>query len=481
MRKILPLVALAGILVVPSGAHADVSGQGAHTVLALIDTGINPYSPAFRDCSPEAYEYPGTYLPGYPAEADTEHSAVALNLTLVPCPGDPPQSMTYAERIANDAAEWRKVFNGLLYWVPGTKIVGAVSLAAGGTNCHTVPDVPPAGGVVNGLACKENRLLDDAGHGTMTASRSAGVEHSLGSAAKIVEVEGPGSLAIDWVAARPWIDVVSNSWGSAAPGPSDVSTSLKTAVSRQLWVFASGNGLGFTNGFAPQPTYIEPTGVAGVVLVGAHDNGRVAAWSEAPAHVVADGYGGWTGIARSVDAMRPDPVSCCTSAAAPYAAGGAAAIVQAARALVGDTGTGVREGFIVAGAPHPEFGASPLADGTLTLDELKYVLFHSAEARPAEGADDGLLHFLGAGSVPQHPEFGPGENPFCVGCWTLPVSWSEVPDSVEAHRDIGYGAINERSVAAAIAILEGAPASARPEVDAWYAEDQQVRRQIFGP
>ena len=478
MRKIFAFVALASVAILPSGARAAAGDPVAHTVLALIDTGINPYSPAFRDCSPEAYEYPGDYLPSYPPESDVQNSAIRLDLTLVPCDGSD-DGLTYQQRFDRDVDQWKHIINGFVYWVPGTKIVGAISLGPGTADCHTVPDVPPAGGVANGLACKDNKIIDDFGHGTMTASRSAGMVHSLGAAAKIVEVEGTGSLGVNWVASQPWIDVVSNSWGSATPGPSDISSALNAAVEHQLWLFASGNGLGFTNGFAPQPTHAEPTGVAGVVLVGAHDNGRVAAWSEAPAHVVADGYGGWTGLMKSTAPEHPDPESCCTSAAAPYAAGGAAAVVQAARALVGDAGTGVRDGNIVDGAAHPEFGPSPLADGKLTLAELKSVLFHTAEARPNEGADDGLLHFLGGPAAPQHPEYGPGENPFCVGCWTLPVKWSDVPSDVEAYRDIGYGAINERSVAFAIQVLQGAAPNARPDVDAWYEQDQQIRRQIF--
>jgi hypothetical protein len=249
-----------------------------------------------------------------------------------------------------------------------------------------------------------------------------------------------------------------------------------------LWLFASGNGLGFTNGFAPQPTEVDTTGVAGVVLVGAHDNGHIAAWSEAPAHVVADGYGGWTGLMQSIEPMHPDPESCCTSAAAPYAAGGAANILLQARTLVGDTGTGVRDGNVVVGDARPDLGASPVADGILSLEEFKSLFLHTAEALPAEGRDDGLMQFMGSLTAPQHPEYGPGENPFCVGCWTLPARWADdLPFGRQAYLDIGYGGINERSVALAGRVLRGEAAMpARPDVDAWYAQDQSIRKAIFG-
>ena len=476
VRILLPLVLAASGLAAPAAAQPEQP----EVVLALIDTGINPYSPVFRDQSARAHEYPGNYLPGYPAEDDVQNSAIALNLTLDPPEGETEESWTFAKAFAADQAEWAKVFSGFLYWIPGTRIVGAVSLGRGGTNCGNVPDIPPAGGIANGYLCKENKILDDAGHGTMTASRSAGIGTSLGEGARIVMVEGPGTLSVNWVASQPWIDLVSNSWGSAFPGPSDVSTAVRAAVDRQLWLFASGNGAAFTQGFAPQPTQVATTGVPGAVLVGAHDNGKVSAWSGAPAHVVADGYGGWTGTYNSRAPARPDPVSCCTSAAAPYAAGGAAAILMEARRLLGDTGTGLRDGNLAIGTP-PE-GASPmLADGALSLAEWRTLLERTAEALPAEGTHDGLMHFLGGPGVPQRPEYGPGENPFCLGCWTLPLRWTEIPAGFPAHHSIGYGGVNERSIALARAVLRGEAAlPLRLVEDEYFEQDRAVREAIFG-
>src|SRR5687767_7410171 len=42
-----------------------------HAVVALIDTGINPYNAAFRDRSPLAQRHPSTYIPNYPTNART--------------------------------------------------------------------------------------------------------------------------------------------------------------------------------------------------------------------------------------------------------------------------------------------------------------------------------------------------------------------------------------------------------------------------
>src|SRR5687767_14099967 len=86
-------------------------------VIALIDAGVNPYSPAFRDRSPLAYKHPSTYIPGYPKDA------IALKITL-----DKP----FDEALAKDEALWAGVARGKLYWFPGTRIIGGISFGGGG-------------------------------------------------------------------------------------------------------------------------------------------------------------------------------------------------------------------------------------------------------------------------------------------------------------------------------------------------------------
>src|SRR6266576_3048684 len=89
------------------------TAQAADGVVALFDTGINPYHHTFRDTSPRAYRDPSTYLPGYPKDAE------ALNLSL-----DEPD---YAKAVKKDCEVWKALKPGKLYWIPGTKIVGAIS------------------------------------------------------------------------------------------------------------------------------------------------------------------------------------------------------------------------------------------------------------------------------------------------------------------------------------------------------------------
>jgi hypothetical protein len=433
-------------------------------VVAHVDVGINPYALDFRWDDPRAFAHPCTYIPAYPCDA------TALPITL-----DAPD---FATALAADAALWASVQLRTLYWFPGTKVVGAISF-----NDHG--DVP---------------LLDEDGHGTMTASRSAGNSHSLCQDCLFVSVEGLGTQGVTWAAESGFVDVQTNSWGSSAftvsPG---IATPVLAASQRHLVLFASGNGLGGFDGYVSSSTYTMATGGPGAILVGAHDNGHLLAWPGSPPHVIADGFGGWTALRDSIAEVRPDPGACCTSAASPYAAGGAAAIALEARRILGDPGPGVRDGVVARGAPGL-VAQGPLADGVFTLQEWKEVVLRTATLRPVEGPDDGLLHWLAAPApdrvppMPCDPLADPlvadqcalawvetwGQNPFCPGCWSTPVRWSSVPGTASVWDREGYGAIDGPSVALAKEVLRGALAMPeRPVEDALFQADQALRHAWF--
>ena len=430
------------------------------SVVALIDSGINPYAAAFRDESPLAYKHPSKYIPGYPKDA------LPLRLHL---------DLPFEKAFKADEDVWKTVVRGKLYWIPGTKIVGAVSFGDGGANCPVVP-VPPANAVQG--SCDEHLILDDHGHGTMTASRAAGAPNSLAPDARIVEIEGLGPKGVEWAADQGWIDVQSNSWINFVPppAPSTTSEAFWYASQKMMTLAASGNGTAYITGFAPTPTYLLSTAPPGAVLVGGHDNGRATMWAGAPPHVVADAYAGMTAIHNSTEKMRPDPIACCTSAASPYAAGGVAAIVIEARRLLNDTTPGYC-GDVVAEGRKGLVKKGPLADGKLTLEELKDVFLHTAEAHPSQGRDDGDVHWMGEPRAPDHTEFGPGANTFCFGCTTMPVPWSAIPPAGDAtYAFIGYGGINEFSVELAGKVLSGeAELPERANADAQYELDQEIR------
>lgn len=447
-----------------SGGGAGVKAPRPMTVVAHIDTGINPYNKNFRDRSPLAYRHPSAYIRGFPKDAEE------LRLHL---------DMPYDKALEADEDVWKTVRRGELYWIPGTKIVGAISFGAGGASCPLVKI--PTIVATNDGTCREHAILDDAGHGSMTASRAVGRFTSLAPDARLVSIEGLGARSVEWAAEAGWIDVQTNSWLSLVPPPvpSGVTDAFAKAASMMPTLAASGNGSAYVAGVAPTPTYLLSTGPPGVILVGGHDNGKATLWSGAPPHVVADAYAGPTAIFDSSTEVRPDPIACCTSAASPYAAGGAAALIVEARRILGDRTTGVQDGVIARG----RCGAvkkGPLADGDLTLQEFKDLFFHTAQPHPAEGKHDGLIHWAGEPRAPDYTEYGPGANPFCLGCTTTPLSWSAIPEQVDLYQLIGYGGINELSVELATKVLQGREDPLDRELaDAQYEVDQSLRELEF--
>jgi hypothetical protein len=425
-------------------------------VVAVVDSGINPYHVAFRDTSPRANAYPGTYLPGYPK------NATALRLTLGT--GD------YWAAVRKDCDRvWSKVRPGRLYWFPGTKIVGAVSfdLLQTGNLCATGK---PAGGVI----------LDTLGHGTMTASRAAGNAHGACPACRVVSVQfqagfGVANMeeanasainAIRWAATNStWIDAQSNSW---APLPvydpsgkgglffdNAALTRAAEEVSRKHLAFwSSGNGLGGILGVAGMPTIANAHMTPSAIRVGGQDSGYVETWPGFTPHVVSDACDSWAAAPETTKTYG-ERVGGGTSAAAPYAAGGAAAELLYARTLAGDRRTGVRAGAVARGRATKQ---GPLADGVLTLAEWRDVALRTATASPRATADDGPA--CGIDPIYGH----------------TPVRWADLPAGVPPYPLIGYGALDDTARALAFGVLSGAkPAPDRSAEDAFFAADRQAR------
>jgi hypothetical protein len=73
-----------------------------------------------------------------------------------------------------------------------------------------------------------------------------------------------------------------------------------------------------------------------------------------------------------------------TSGSSPHVAGRVAEVLRQVRAAVGDGGTGVRNGSLVAPRTRPRSG--PLADGTLTVDELEAVVLAASAPATAQAA-----------------------------------------------------------------------------------------------
>lgn len=448
------------------------------TVLAHLDTGINPYHEAFRDDTDLADVHPSEYIEGYPEDVP------ALNLTL--------DAASYEEAVREDEDVWRNVTPGQLYWIPGTRIDGAITFGGGGTYCPILglPHDYIVGPLLNGTVTDcpdERKILDDFGHGTMTASRSVGEDISLCETCRLVSVEGLGADPVRWVADQGWIDVQTNSWVSLIPAPAnqaqdgqpfggDDTTTDATAYAaeKMVTIFASGNGAAYLAGFAPTPTYTLSTAPPGVILVGAHDNGYITPWSGSPPHVIADGFRGLAAANDSLSKVGPIKFTCCTSSSAPYAAGGAAQVIQAARTILSDTGNGIQDGVIAEGDPGA-VPSGPLSDGVFNMSEFREVYFHTAQIPPQEGPHDGIRHWASEPSGGPNDATNPAGNPYCGGCWTAPIPYDALPPEVPTFVYTGYGSISPASVGDATEALAGGELPAREQADQFYALDQTVR------
>jgi hypothetical protein len=465
MRKLVAGAAVAiAMSCAPAGAHA------ADAVVALMDTGINPYHKVFRDSSPRALEHPSTYLAGYPAGAQP------LNLTLT--------AKDYATAYRKDCAIWKGLKRGQLYYVPGTRIVGAISFQyTGPVTCPTSSTGNPTGTPF---------VLDTGGHGTMTASRAVSSEYGACRTCLVVAVQYQNSVPIvpdesasaekvaldglDWLHANAgWIDAESHSWGPIAFGAWDPTSQADLFVASPELArtterngkthptfFASGNGVAGRGGVIGLPgTVTAPQLGPSVISVGGHDSGYVSPWPGFPPTVVSDDCNDWAAYHNSTDKSDPT-VGSGTSSATPFASGGAVRILRDAREILGDTTTGVHGGVVASGPAGLVPAPSPLADGKLTVTEWKDLVLKTATRRPVAQMEDGPICDVTA--APYH---------------AAPVKWSDVPDEFPEYVQIGYGAVDEPAHTTALKVLRGeAPLPDRSATDQFMALDNAARTQL---
>lgn len=441
------------------GAEVDAASGGAvafgpQAVVAFIDAGINPYHVAFRDDSPRAYAHPSTYLPGYPTDA------VAVNLTF--------DAEDLRSAIEADCAEWAGMEAGVLYWFPGTRVVGATYLLS---EWYPFENAPYKCGLDE--EAYPERIFGGS-HGTMVASRGAGNEYGACPSCLVVMVQGYDQ-GVKWASEQPWIDAQSNSWGPflpayfPVPGPypyfgtnAEMMRLVEEAAARQPSFWASGNGAAFRFGVLGHPTQLAFHMTPSVLRVGGHDSGRVAVWPGSSPHVVSDACWSWAAEHDTLDESTPRTGG-GTSGATPFVAGAAGQVVLDARRILGDARVGLREGVLAEGEPGlvPD---GPLADGAFTKDELLRVLFALADPRPDRIEQDGDVC-----EPTQDPNYA-----FYPG---LPVEWRSVPEGPAGIPFVGYGAVTPDTMLQARAVLEGAAAlPPRPDEDAFLAADRALRQ-----
>ena len=433
----------------------------AITVIALNDSGINPYHLEF---SAQTYpdpdvlaltgsftKHPSQYIPGFPADAQ----AIPITLGKGYFPVDDargpdangdgvPDGSIWDQK--SGSAPWGLEF-GKLYWIPGTKIVGAIQ--PGTLSCSN-------------CAVGAHVILDDDGHGTGSSSVSAGNRYGYCPTCLIVLGKGLGS-GTSTTTQYAWADINSNSWGTLANLPldlgfqligSDPARATREAVERgQTVLFAAGNGA--ANAFdSPSPTYgTSTTGPDWNVVVGAirRDNQRAIVGEGTPAHLSSWGDG------NLPSACRTGTVSQCafggTSAATPYTAGVFGTVLTAIRRQIGDGAAGQRPGQVVAEG-FPIAGSPYLSDGKLTRGELREAVLKTALPLNQDNAQQ----------IPIYP----------------------YPLTAPYNGDInvlfeGYGAATPNSAKRAIDVLLGKmQLPVRAAEDRWFEIDRQVRDSLWG-
>lgn len=442
-------------------ATAKPRPSGATAVISLTDTGINPYHVTFRDDSPRAFQHPSTYIPGYPK------SATALRLSL--------HEKDYRTAVTKDCERiWSKVEEGKLYWFPGTRIVGAITFS-----------------YKTGDPCSEAHhsgfILDSDGHGTMTASRAASSEYGACPTCRIVSIQFSASLfekqeaidSISWAAANSsWIDAQSNSWAPFVPGweptgaaemvvgDPELIRTVEEVSKTHLAFWSSGNGAAHRAGAVGHPTLLTPHLTPSAISVGGHDSGYLTTWTGFPPLVVSDACESWAAYPQEIE-KSADNVGMGTSAATPFAAGGALKVLIEARRLLGDEDTGVSKG-VVARGPKELVARGPLSDGKFTFGEWKRLVLVSATPRPVAQREDG-------------PTCGVKPTSTRTLYAASPVKWADVPSAYPEYLHIGYGAVDDPALKLAFGVLRGTEEPPdRTPTDAYFEKDHQVRETTYG-
>ncbi len=425
----------------------------SQVVIAVIDTGINPYHVSYR--RPELVVHPSTYIEGFPKDAP------ALGLTL--------NQKDYAKaRNADDAPVWSKVQERKLYWIPGTNIIGAYS------QYDYYDETPEIGDPeIKGVKNMGRPVIDDSGHGTGTTSVSGGGIYGSNPDALIVSVEGFGTDAVKWAASQPWIDFISGSYGdpTATPYTKEVPKlpTLQNPVGEtdsreyehtgpfvlrdgRTACFSAGNGLSRTGAAYDRYSSIRPTsGPSWIVTVGAASprNDQNYGWHSIPVDISSYGLHWPAADYASTDGSIDFGG---TSNATPVTCGVFSKALLEARKALGDTREGIHS---VGGQRVPAAGRRGpglLSDGILTRIELQDAVFKTA----------------------QHAPFDPQTFAY------EPVS--TIPDSPAYYTQEGYGIANMASGKRAVDVIFGrSPMPDRAEVDQWIATIDIIRDALWNP
>jgi hypothetical protein len=370
-------------------------GGGDAVVVAILDYGLNPYHwdflagkmPQHRDSDPSndlpLHRPANEWLRGFPSPTKEFASFGRLGLSLETKNAETP----FDALKQRDQAKWnavKKSSPGELhaYWIPGTKIIGAMTFnnsakIVGGASDHGVGTTSSAVGNIHGT-CPECLLFF--------------IE--LGSVSE-------SEAAIDWAMSQPWIDAISNSYGFSAAyrdriySGSNVEVQRKASQRGQTVFFSAGNG---NDGafVAPNTTsFSSQEGPDWIVTVGAispgPDNHYGPPGPGSATHASYSGHGKPADIA-GIGSRYPTAYGSAsvggtgnsgfggTSNATPQIAGTYSRLLYEVRRAIPGPSRVQRNGVIAQGrikcaSKHPK---CELRDGALTAEELRLRLFQSA-------------------------------------------------------------------------------------------------------
>jgi hypothetical protein len=455
----------------PSNAKPAKSPADDAVVIAVIDSGFSPYSQDFlADRMPAdaagmpLSSPPDTWLPGFPSP-DAFASYDSLDLTLDGTPGTVMDDLK-----AKDQAEWDTVQEsgdaGIHYsWIPGTKVVGALTFGPQDDDRASDQLVFARKGTIYGRGGGE--------HGMGSASVSTGNTYGTCPQCLLVFIQyttqDSAERALTWVHEQPWIDAVTNSYGFSAGiavrdriyNGSDVETGKLASERGQTTFFSAGNGL--ENAFTvPNSTLLSSQeGPDWTVTVGAVDpNNKDYTGTGKPADVAGLGRGYPSSRGPNVDSTSNFSG---TSNATPQVAGTYGRTLWEARtALKGASRT--QGGDVVATGKPVRCGATrpgcELGDGVLTASELRTRLFEGAKPS-AGGYTGGLTNRVSTPAIADQRFAAEGYGVY------------------RGHIDGAYDA--ELTTRLLDPLFGRAPAPERPEGEVdWFRVDSECRQHIWG-
>jgi hypothetical protein len=394
----------------PAAPPRVEGGADDVTVVAVLDTGMNPYHRDFLASALPQHtdgvagndlplDRPATeWLAGFPQFATFDRLDLKLSQ-------DPKAKATALQKA--DAKAWADAPVSTPdklrpVWLPGTKVIGALNFRDttpmwGGISAHGVGTTSSAVGNVHGT-CPECLLFF-----VQTGDTPAESE-----------------AAIDWVMRQPWIDAISNSYGYSLAyrdriySGSDVELQRAASDRGQTIFFSAGNGQ--ANAFTvPNTTsFSSQEGPDWIVTVGAvapgednhyfeNSSGAHAAYLGAgkPADVAGIGSDYPTAYGADEIGATGETGFSGTSNATPQIAGLYARALSAARTRLAGPSRAQDGGVIATGAPVGCAAARPdceLGDGRLTVSELRTRLLHGA-VHPGAGTTT-----LAGGELPPQGE-----------------------------------------------------------------------------